>query len=277
MAGAVVSSSHWAHDASEARARLSALAAAGVQRYSTSCDHEHLRFVPLERIRHAVTAALELGLAVTVTGTFAQPGTQVAALLGEDLAEQVLCEDKLIAPFGRATGQTATARHDGLDHDLAHWGCYRRLGHDILVQPNGDVLPCCATNNTINPLVFGNIRRGDDLAAIAQAITRSFLLRVLKFESFATLRELVERHAPMLAWPDPARAAFGPCGYCAALFADAQRAALILEALAHAQPHYLRQLSTKAGLSEEALVAFAEPEIDSPVRHTQAPSIPNAF
>jgi hypothetical protein len=256
LGGAVVSSSHWATSGAEARQRLATLAQAGLQRYSTSCDHEHLRFVPLERIRHAVTAALELGLVVTVTGTFADPGASVAALLGEDLATQVLCEDKLIAPFGRATGQAATAQRYGLPTDLASWGCYRRLGHDILVQPNGDVLPCCATNNTINPLVFGNIRAGDDLAEIVQAITRSFLLRVLKFESFATLRELVTAQAPQLDWPDPALAS-GPCGYCAELFGDVERARVILDALAQVQPAYQQQLASQAGLSEEALSVLA--------------------
>ncbi|MBK1642916.1 radical SAM domain protein [Chromatium okenii] len=256
MTGAVVSSSHWAHDADTAQQRLSALAAVGLRRYSTSCDHEHLRFVPLERIRYAVSAALELDLFVTVTGTFSQPGEQVAALLGADLAEQVLCEDKLIAPFGRATGQMATVRHYGLEADLAQWGCYRRLGHDILVQPNGDVLPCCSTNNTINPLVFGNVRQGDDLAAIVRAITGSFLLRVLKFESFALLRELVERHVPKLVWPDPALAS-GPCGYCAEVFSDPHRTAVILDALVCEQPAYMRQLAIKAGLPEETLFALA--------------------
>ncbi|BCU08383.1 radical SAM/SPASM domain-containing protein [Allochromatium tepidum] len=257
LGGAVVSSSHWAKSAAEARQRLSALAQAGLQRYSTSCDPEHLRFVPLERIRHAVTAALDLGLAVTVTGTFADPGASVASLLGEDLAAQVACEDKLIAPFGRATGQAATARRYGLPTDPAAWGCYRRLGHDILVQPNGDVLPCCATNNTINPLVFGNIRAGDDPTEIVQAITRSFLLRVLKFESFATLRALVTAHAPNLDWPDPAHAS-GPCGYCAEVFGDVERATVILEALAQAQPAYRQQLARQAGLSEATLSAPAE-------------------
>jgi hypothetical protein len=252
MTGAVVSSSHWARDAATAHTQLAALAAVGLQRYSTSCDHEHLRFVPVERIRHAVTAALELGLAVTVTGTFAALGTRTAALLGADLAEQVLCEDKLIAPFGRAAGQTATMSHYGLEAGLAQWGCYRRLGHDILVQPNGDVLPCCSTNNTVNPLVFGNVRQGDDLADIVRAVTRSFLLRVLKFEDFARLRELVARHASTADWPDPAGAS-GPCGYCAQLFGDARRTALILDALAREQPRYLRALLDRTGRPEVAL------------------------
>ncbi|MBB1125581.1 radical SAM/SPASM domain-containing protein [Thiospirillum jenense] len=258
MSGAVVSSSHWAHDASTARARLAALATVGLQRYATSCDHEHLRFVPLERIRHAVSAALELGLTVTVTGTFAQPGQQVAPLLGADLAAQVQCENKLIAPYGRASGQTATVQHYGLQAELAQWGCYRRWGHDILVQPNGDVLPCCSTNNTINPLIFGNVCHGDPLTDIVTAITHSFLLRILKFESFALLRELVARHVSTADWPAPTSAS-GPCGYCAQLFSDTQRTARILHALAQEQPHYLRQLLAQAELptaTVETLTAY---------------------
>jgi MoaA/NifB/PqqE/SkfB family radical SAM enzyme len=160
MAGAVVSSSYWASSPALALARLGILAEAGLRRYSTSCDSEHLRFVPLAHIRQAVTAAIELGLEVTVTGTFSGIGERVAPLLGEDLAALVICEEKLIAPFGRASGKAATVTHYGLRSDPAQWRCYRRLGHDILVQPNGDVLPCCATNNTINPLVFGNVTGG---------------------------------------------------------------------------------------------------------------------
>ena len=255
MAGAVVSSSYWANSAEEAREKLETLSQAGLRRYSTSCDHEHLRFVPVERIRHAVTAALEIGLEVTVTGTFLQRGERVAPLLGDELASRVVCEEKLIAPFGRATGQTATVLHYGLKADTAQWGCYRRLGHDILVQPNGDVLPCCATNNTVNPLVFGNVRQGDDIGAIVDAISRTFLLRVLKFESFAALQEMVARHAPELAWPN-ASCASGPCGYCADVFSDAKRSAVILHALSLAQPDYLRQLCSRAGLPEGALVSL---------------------
>lgn len=255
LTGAVVSSSHWAHDAAEAQARLVELAAAGLTRYSTSCDPEHLRFVPVERIRHAVSAALELGLAVTVTGTFSRRGERVATLLGEDLAAKVICEEKLIAPFGRATGQSATLLHYGLKADPAGWACYRRLGHDILIQPNGDVLPCCATNNTINPLIFGNVREGDDIAVIVGAISRSFLLRVLKFENFATLREMVARHVPNLKWPNPALAS-GPCGYCAEVFSDPLRSTAILDALTREQPTYVARLCASAGLPENLAAAL---------------------
>jgi hypothetical protein len=207
---------------------------------------------PLAHIRQAVTAAIELGLEVTVTGTFSGIGERVAPLLGEDLAALVICEEKLIAPFGRASGKAATVTHYGLRSDPAQWRCYRRLGHDILVQPNGDVLPCCATNNTINPLVFGNVTGGDDIAAIVRSITRSFLLRVLKFEHFALLRELVTRHAPQLEWPDPALAS-GPCGYCAQVFGDARRTAVIIDALAREQPAYLRQILSRTELPAESL------------------------
>ncbi len=256
LTSAVVSSSYWAKTPAIAREQLAQLQAAGLTRYSTSCDDEHLRFVPIEAIRNALTAACDLGLDANVVGTFATQGRSAADLIGEPLASRVRSENKLIAPYGRAAQRPATVADYAIKAELDHWRCYRRIGHDILVQPNGDVLPCCSTNNMTNPLIFGNILQGDDIAEVVLRILESFLLRLLKFEGFSALQTSVDRHA-QVSWPIPEHSS-GPCGYCAQVFNDPDRASAIFLALAKEQPGYLSALLEKAGLPSSNATALLE-------------------
>jgi hypothetical protein len=83
----------------------------------------------------------------------------------------------------------------------------------------------------VNPLKFGNLRNGDSIVDVVRTITGSFLLRILKHDGFAQLKEITTRRFPESAplWPDPT-AASGPCGFCVKAFENRNLALLVVRA-----------------------------------------------
>ena len=235
-----VTSAFWAESSEVARDWLSQLREVGLKRLSLSCDPGHQKRVPLNNVRYALEAAIDLGLTGFVVGTFNSPEDSVENYLGVSPSSQYRYVNKTVAPFGKGkaiVGKTDRAESNPVN--IAQWGCYRQYGHDILIQPDSRVMPCCSTSNAENPLTMGVLRNGDSIGDLAKKITGNFLLRILKHESFACLKSLTERHRPESAdmWPDPRKSA-GPCSYCTTVFSDERLSCLVFDALRAEAPLY---------------------------------------
>lgn len=100
-----------------------------------------------------------------------------------------------------------------------------------------------------------HLRQGDDIVAIVRAISRSLLLRVFKFESFAMLQERVAQHMQTLAWLNPPLAS-GPCEYCSDILLYPVRSAALLEVIAREAPAYIHQLFARAALPTDTLACL---------------------
>jgi MoaA/NifB/PqqE/SkfB family radical SAM enzyme len=182
---ALITSAYWASSYDKARRILERLREVRLARFSLSADPSHQVRVPIQNVKNALKAAMDLGLVGHVVGTFESTADRVEAYLGMPAPAGYIFLSKVVAPYGWASSRDLTVTDYGITPDLSGWRCYRVHGHDILVQPNGDVLPCCSTTNTVNPLKLGNLREGDSIGDIVKMVVGSFLLRVLKHDGFA--------------------------------------------------------------------------------------------
>ena len=242
-----ITSAYWAKSYSIAKKKLSLLQNVGLKRLSLSCDPSHQKKVPIEYVNNALNAAVDLGLSGFVIGTFLSHKDKVENYIGNITYPKYKFISKQISKFGKA--QNKFIPINDVDVNLNNWGCYRQYGHDILVQPDGTVLPCCSTNNLKNNLIFGNLKKGDSIKNVVKLITGNFLLRILKHESFSFLKKITKKYFPEAEklWINPIEAQ-GACSYCSKVFKNIKLSKIIFSSLKKEEKEYISQLIKKYSL-----------------------------
>lgn len=146
----VVTNCFWATSLDEAERVLGRLRAAGLTRITVSTDGFHARFVPLERVDHAVAAAGRVGLQANLNcvaaGGFGLRWLR-RRLHSFSVLDQV--EEFPCLPVGRGRALTA------LEREVPHGRC-GLIVSTLSIRPQGHVYACCGVGGFTAPLYLGH-------------------------------------------------------------------------------------------------------------------------
>lgn len=186
----VISSSAWAADAPHARRVLADLKRRGLAAYATTVDRYHTPFVPPARMRHAILAALDLGLSVGLHTTVdprrrGREEEYLAATLDLPAADVARCTvNKMIAvPAGRAR----TRVKDFLFRagDLAEACPFST--EIVTLTPLGYLYPCCGMVLAEDPadarlFIHDSLlgKTPEEVAAALKALKRDLFFKMLQ-------------------------------------------------------------------------------------------------
>ncbi len=192
---ALITNAAWATSRSRTKGYLAHLQSIGLRSMTVSTDRYHLLFVPLERVRGALRAAMELGL---------DGGVKISRLAHDPVAEG-LCRSlrskaarvfvQEIVPLGRAASLRAAQRLRPATSFTGAGG----LAPPILL-PSGDLLSCCNlpardVRSTDYPFVLGNLEKTSLRTLLARRV-RDPLLTTLRTRGPGVLFALLAQREP---------------------------------------------------------------------------------
>ncbi|MCP4201198.1 MAG: radical SAM protein [bacterium] len=152
-----VTNAFWAKTPRAAREQLGALYDLGLRQLLLSVDDFHQEWIPLERVRNALEASRELGIAPTLQCVVTASSKKLShylEALGVKEGDEVMASEVPCAPIGFAAGLSASEfpQHSEIPCD------YCSLLQTLIVRPEGSVHLCCGPAFTIPVLDVGNIR-----------------------------------------------------------------------------------------------------------------------
>ncbi len=217
LSSEVVTNSFWATSHDAALARLRELQHLGLRRFVTSLDEYHAEFVAPTRVRNAVRAAMDVGIAVTVKSVKTRDSLftrewieQFIPIRTADRNVKLVIMDPV--PTGRA--EAPEVRRMGFHGSPASFaGCCDKVVRYPAVGPDGDVYPCCS---------FGEPARragsvfDEPLSRILRRLQRNLLFNLLAVCGPAGVWELA---APLMPQRHD-RQFSGACDLCNALYDD---------------------------------------------------------
>ncbi len=230
----VITACRWATADTDPAEVLRPLVDNGLTRLAVSHDPSHERWVSRDQVRSVVTAAVGMGLEVSVYGTFYDQHSSLDELFPEYAgAGPVQLSSRLAAPQVGRRRKAAPLPVQGPHPDLARADtCYSRVFHEITVFWDGEVYPCCSVYNRETPgISYGNVY-DSSLGEIWQRIDSSLFLRLIKRRGYFEMFELLRDRAPDV-WallPDPLAAA-SACHLCHLVMRDPVLGARIREAI----------------------------------------------
>lgn len=204
----------WAADMMKARHVARQLRDAGVTRMEISWDYWHGPYIPPHAINNCLAACDDNDIVSNLRLLTSRSHSAEEAL--STLSPGALAKAAMLvsAPVYRV------GRGLELDEDEVYGGgevgtCHSSL--NLAINARGEVSPCCAGFDQTDHGLFGNVR-DRDLAAIAEDINRSLLIRMVVFEGIASLRPVLALLGEELK---PGYSSI--CGMCFEIFADKQK------------------------------------------------------
>lgn len=194
----ITTNGFWGKNVELARKRLLELKALGLVEVSVSMDESHSVWVDTEHAATAAKTALEVGLAVSVTSNFTSPGKSAKQYFEPEWHDRIMWDENYyVLPVGRAKAlprlvKTRIPRDDQLF-------CPRV---QMVIQPNGDVDPCCSVCLDDGVFVVGNLYR-QSMPEVLTNMLGDVYLKVITHRGLEELEQIVQRHHP--EWKLPPR------------------------------------------------------------------------
>jgi hypothetical protein len=240
IAQGVVTNASWAVRPSIARRRLEELRDCGLRTLTLSCDGFHLEWVPVDRLRHVLQAALDLGLAVTVNTTVTR-STRVSkssapGLLQvphERIGKEVLFKEFGPLMIGRAREQVPRESLIGSQDSSWYDGTCPFVTRTPTIAPDGSVFACCCFGNAekepeLQIGYVGNANR-QPLEELLRQMKSSLLFRLFAERGPWAMMQLIRRQDSGL----PALGRYlSNCEVCVELYHDPQCRRMLQSTLA---------------------------------------------
>lgn len=227
MPSRMVSNAFWARTPDKAARALGPLAAAGLGELNVSTGDEHARFVPIERVLHAVRAGLDLSLRCAV---------MIETRAANQVTRRTLCEHPLFdATFSRREQESMTfcespwmpldeneqfSYPEGMTVNAGN--LFRRTGCDSVIDTttvlaDGRIMACCGLGTqTIPELQVGHVST-DGVAASRRRAEADFLKRWIRDEGPERILAWAAARDPRIAWEDKYA---HRCQACKRLYSD---------------------------------------------------------
>jgi pyruvate-formate lyase-activating enzyme len=173
----VTTNAFWAWSVDVAIEKLRPLQSRGLWGLAISRSQFHARFVPVDRIRHCLAAAAELGLGAQIKAivTRSYPLSRLLNDLDDAIARAgALVQAIPVYPFGRAQEQVPESELY-LRPGIPMLPC---PGPALTINPAGGAMPCCNPGGEGELLRLGNIR-DHSLAELRQRFHRDPVLRII--------------------------------------------------------------------------------------------------
>lgn len=257
----VMTNGFWAISVPQARDTLQRLP--GLTELGLSTDTFHQDFIPVERIRNAITVGQELGIRCLVRVCVLSHPEEAIERIREQLSgldELYTLQIQPIQPMGRAVNLEP-------DRNLTNLtACLRCKAADSpSVTTSGDVTACCGASNHWlgrHPLHFGNIFE-HSVDRVLKVGDENPIVQALRLWGPWWLLNVVQKQASREGVSLPPLPSASFCSVCEYLNADGVRAGLLWRAIRN--PEVLRKIAVGR------LLSFGEASMLS----RMPPSLPN--
>lgn len=252
----VVTSAVWCKSKDLTRARLAQLQGLGLTGVSVSYDSFHQPWVTPEQVRHCITAAMDLGLTVAITGSVARGTCGARDLLG-DLATEFPDLPMIDGPV-QPTGRGQMIPLESLlveDWGATSFTC--PVPGELFIRTDGTTYPCCSTGGDYQYLILGNARQ-TPLAELRARAERSLWFRFITTGGFAALEQVVRRYYPDAVFP---RQHVGVCHLCQLVFGPGELGTRVRDALAR---YEAERSAAAVGLWEQIAAALQVSAVTPP-------------
>jgi len=210
----------WAKKPAKAIAICEQMRAAGVTRMEVSWDYWHSAYVSPDAVSNCLEASAETGiftiLRVLTTKSHCAPEA-LRMLRTEALAKVGSVMVGPVFPTGRAA-QTIESS-DFFKTDNLKGACFSLL--NLVVNPRGNVFPCCAGLDQTDNLNFGNVKN-ESITEIAERMNNSLLLRILVFGGPSKLVPYLRRSGIEIEMNHT-----NMCHFCRYIFSDPDRTRIL--------------------------------------------------
>ncbi len=186
-----VTSAYWAINQETALKRLRPLIAAGLQVLAISVDTFHADSVSVARVRHAVSAARDLGIKEiglqTVISRSSVPLQELLAGWG-DLLEGIKIKELACLPIGNAARlpEEELLTKPGIPHNPCP-------SPTLVIRPDGEGYFCCSAGAIVPALKLGNIQ-DTPLSTLWRRFLQRGLHRILIQSGPAAFIPAIQRH-----------------------------------------------------------------------------------
>ncbi|MCX4821243.1 4Fe-4S cluster-binding domain-containing protein [Streptomyces sp. NBC_01142] len=227
MPSRMVSNAFWARTPDKAARALAPLAAAGLGELSVSTGDEHARFVPVERVLHAVRAGIDRGLNCAV---------MIETRSANRVTRRTLCEHPLFretftpreeesitfceSPWMPLDEHEQYSYPDGMTVNSGN--LFRRTGCDsvidtVTVLADGRIMACCGLGTQAIPeLQVGHVSTGGVHESRLRA-EADFLKRWIRDEGPERILAWAAARDPRIVWEDQYA---HRCQACKRLYSD---------------------------------------------------------
>ncbi len=205
----ITTNGFWGNNIQQARKQLRELIKFGLTEVAVSMDPSHAAWVKPEHASTAVKVALEAGLVVAVTSNFTTKEGSAKDYFEPEWHPYIIWdENHYVLPVGRSKLlQRKVPDRIPTDDQLY---CPRV---QMVIQPNGDVDPCCSVCLDDGVFVVGNLYR-QTMPEVLVNMLGDVYLKVITHRGMLELERIVRRYHPQ--WKLPERV-HSVCHMCNAL------------------------------------------------------------
>jgi hypothetical protein len=190
----VTTNGYWGKDPDRAAERLLRLKALGLTGVVVSIDPSHARWVPVGHATKAVKVAIACGLQAKVTSNFNGPGGSAKDYFAPEWHDRIIWdENHQLMPVGRAKELTLIGPTEA-PRDLF---C---PAVEPVIQPNGDVEPCCAVCLDDGVFVVGNVYQ-QPMSEILVNLLSDMYLKLITHRGMDELEAIVQSYHPAYRLP----------------------------------------------------------------------------
>ncbi len=220
----VVSNAYWATSKEKARATMRDLQGEGLTELNISCDDFHQEFVPLENVRNANDAALEIGLPLLLAYRRNPEGLidreYLSKFLGVELKTFVHGEENprnnVLLEGVNIPIKSGQARDCPASADNSWMGPCDSVLTRVIIAPDKRVQICCGiASGSIDELYIGTLYKDGNLIEILRKGNENLVTNWLALEGPSSIQDFVRSKAP---WIDLPESYVNRCHACNELF-----------------------------------------------------------
>jgi MoaA/NifB/PqqE/SkfB family radical SAM enzyme len=190
----ITTNGYWGKDVKTAYSRIKRLQHLGLTEIAVSIDPSHLPWVPLKFSTQAVKVAVDCGLKVVVTSHFKTKQETAKDYFEPEWHSLILWdEDHYVLPVGRA-------KNLSFQVDVCvptNLFCPRV---ELVIQPNGDVEPCCSVCLEDGVFVVGNLYE-QTMPEVLVNMLSDMYLKMITHRGLEELESVVRKYHPQYVLP----------------------------------------------------------------------------
>jgi hypothetical protein len=192
----ITTNGYWGKSPELAKKRLMHLKSLGLTEIAVSIDPSHMDWIPLEYSTAAVKIALECGLLVAVTSHFKTKDGSAKDYFEPEYHPYIIWDEShYVLPVGRAKSlPKETYMKDMTEGPLL---CPRV---QVVIQPNGDVDPCCSVCLDDGVFVVGNLYRQSMPEVLVNMLSNMYL-KMITHRGLDELEQIVRNYHPEYTLP----------------------------------------------------------------------------
>lgn len=203
----ITTNGYWGKDPKVAAHKLNTLKDLGLRRVIISMDPSHARWIPAKHAAQAAKTAVDCGLKVTVASHFYTTDGTAKDYFEPEWHPLINWEERhYVLPVGRAENITVSTEI----YRPTHLFC---PGNELVIQPNGDVEPCCSVCLDDDVFVIGNLHKQSMLDVLTSLLGDAYL-KIIAFRGMDELEAIVHRYHPDYVLPPRIHSV---CSMCNAL------------------------------------------------------------